>query len=387
MTPMKNSLFAISVNFFAFLIPILSLSSTGLAFPELVRHGYPNCIACHVSPSGGGVLTDYGRSLSKELVSTWSYENEELVGHGLFGKTPDWLQLGGDLNFIQLYNDNDTAIQTRNFWMDNEIETAFHWGRFYLDSNLGIQRGPTGTPNLNNAISSHHYLGYFITDELSVRFGKFYPAYGLNLPNHAAVTRAQLGFDQGDEHLNIEAAYLGEKWDLFITGLLGKADLEGAAIESTDPAIDEHGAALSSSLWLLERFKLGLSFLYGSTDSYHRILSGFYGILKLSQKFYLLTEWDWQSKDDRLSHTEARGFVDYNEFGFEAYKGINLYIVQEEAYMDLNSVLTRDDSYGLGFKFYPRPHFEFQGEYRKERNMAAFMDYADTAFLMAHYYF
>ncbi len=372
----------------AFFILLNSLSLKTFAFPELVRHGYPNCVACHVSPSGGGTLTDYGRSLSKELVSTWSYENEEQFGHGLIGKAPEWLQIGGDLRFIQLYTNNPTATETKNFWMDNELEAGVRFGQFYADSSLGIQRGPASTPHLYDAISSRHFIGYFISDEISVRFGKFLPSYGLNIPNHTALTRDSLGFDQGMEHLNLEASYLGEKFDVFLTALLGKADLEGAAIEfPTDPSLDEHGAALSSSLWLAEKFKVGVSFLYGSSDAYHRLLSGLFGILKLSKKAYLLTEWDWQSKTERIGNIESHGFADYNELGFEAYKGINLYLVEEESYLDFNTTSSRDNSYGVGFKFYPRPHLEFQAEYRKERNMRAFSDYTDSGFLTGHYYF
>ena len=57
------------------------VSGAAQAFPDMIRHGYTNCTACHVSPSGGGVLNAYGRSLSKELISTWSGKNEEGLLH------------------------------------------------------------------------------------------------------------------------------------------------------------------------------------------------------------------------------------------------------------------------------------------------------------------
>ncbi len=378
---MKSLQLALAVGF-------LALTPKAFTFPELAAHGYPNCIACHISPSGGGTMSEYGRSLSKDLLSTWSYENEELFGHGLFAKSPEWLQIGGDFRFVQSYTNDDIKTLTKNFWMQNQIEVGARFGRIYLDSSLAIQRGPSSASHLLELISPRHFIGYFFTDEFSLRFGKFLPAYGLNIPNHLATTRAPLGFNEGMEHLNLEASYLGEKFDVFLTGLLGKGDLEGAAIEFLpDPSLDEHGAALSTSAWLYERFKLGVSLLYGNADAYHRILAGFFGVMKISTNLYLLTEWDWQSKVDRLSNIEARGFVAYNELGFEAYKGINLYFVQEEAYLDLNALSTRVDSFGLGFKFYPRPHLEIQAEYRKERDMRKFSNYYDTGFLIGHYYF
>ncbi len=370
-----------------FLIVIFSaLNSFG--FAELVRHGYPNCIACHVSPSGGGVLTEYGRALSKDLISTWGVENEERLGHGWIAPLPNWLQLGGDLEFIQTYKNNPQVTEAKNFWMENELEAALHFGKFYLDANLGVQRGPANTPHLYDFISSRHFLGYSFTDELSLRFGKFTPAYGLNLANHTAFTRAPLGFDQGMEHLNLESAYLGEKFDFFLTALLGQADVEGAAIESpNDPSLDERGLALSSSRWILEKYKLGVSFLYATANAYRRTLFGFFGTLKLPENFYLLSEWDWQSKTLRDSGQNASGPALYNQLGCEIFKGMNLYFMQEETYLDITSLLSRDESYGAGFRFYPRPHFEFQAEYRREKNMRLFSEFYDGAFIFGHYYF
>jgi len=73
---------------------LASLSATFLffaatvadAFPELTRHGYVSCTACHVSPNGGGAMTPYGRGLSRELLSTWGGTREAEVGHGLLPK-------------------------------------------------------------------------------------------------------------------------------------------------------------------------------------------------------------------------------------------------------------------------------------------------------------
>jgi len=33
------------------------------SFPEMVGKGYNNCLTCHHSPSGGGIVTEYGREL------------------------------------------------------------------------------------------------------------------------------------------------------------------------------------------------------------------------------------------------------------------------------------------------------------------------------------
>ncbi|RYZ63714.1 MAG: hypothetical protein EOP05_23120, partial [Proteobacteria bacterium] len=46
------------------------------AYPDLIRHNYVNCTTCHVSPTGGGAMTEYGRAMSHELLSAWGTERE-----------------------------------------------------------------------------------------------------------------------------------------------------------------------------------------------------------------------------------------------------------------------------------------------------------------------
>ena len=68
------------------------------AYPWMIRHEYNNCIACHVDPSGGGLLTPYGRGQSQVLLST-KYSNEEVnpgkfIFFAGFAELPNSVNLG-----------------------------------------------------------------------------------------------------------------------------------------------------------------------------------------------------------------------------------------------------------------------------------------------------
>ena len=86
-----------SAGLFSFL-----LSPNAFAFVENITHGYVNCTACHVSPAGGGLLNEYGRSLSSELMSTWGWNGAEDPAFGLVKNTKT-ITFGGDFRSIQTY--------------------------------------------------------------------------------------------------------------------------------------------------------------------------------------------------------------------------------------------------------------------------------------------
>lgn len=54
------------------LLPLLAVTAPreAHAYTWMIKHGYPACNACHTDPSGGELLTYYGRVISQEFVST-----------------------------------------------------------------------------------------------------------------------------------------------------------------------------------------------------------------------------------------------------------------------------------------------------------------------------
>lgn len=66
---------------------VLALMCTipALAFPNFVRLGYQQCVTCHISPQGGGLLNAYGRSIDEgESLRRKEYENSKFWGDHLY---------------------------------------------------------------------------------------------------------------------------------------------------------------------------------------------------------------------------------------------------------------------------------------------------------------
>ncbi len=372
--------------YFVVSILIIIGSSFAEAFPEMSRIGYQNCVSCHVSPTGGGVLTPYGRGMASDILSTWHYDGEESIGHGLIknkdGKefqTPDWIQVGGESRWIQTYVDNLQATQRQWFAMQNEIETALKFSNFSIVGNLNIEGGPPNSPDTGLLVSERLFGMFNLTDETYLRAGKYLLPFGIDQANHTSVISKGLGWDEGSESDNFEVGYIGEKYNLILTTDFGRPD--NLSLKS------ERGVALNLAYNLQTTHKLGWSTFSGNSNDNTRLVTGPYAILGFFRKLVLLSQFDMQFKDSKdPAVSEQRGFVVFNRLQYEVVKGLHPYVIHQIAYPNSSTVTSRYDSYGGGLMWFPRPHFEFWAEWDKERNIAVSPSYTDSAWLVLHYY-
>ena len=362
-----------SLLYLLFFILFAGHSEPANAFSEMVRHGYINCISCHVSPTGGGVLTPYGRELSKELLSTWGKDGENNFLYGAV-KTPEWLNLGGDIRAIQTYLDTPTIREGRFIWMQADLEAALNFAKWAFVATFG--RDEIQKKN----ISRRHYVIFRPSDVVSIRLGKFGTSYGLNIPEHTSLIKRGLGFDQGSETYDAELSFIAEDMSLFFTGLAGRHD---------DNTLDrDRGFAFKAEYNFSDRYKFGASY-YNGTNSYsRRQLFGLHGIFGFTEHFFLLSEVDIQSQNAVAPNSEEKwGIADYQKLGYEVHQGVILFFVAEWSKLRLKEVDSAKDSYGLGLQWFPRPHIEAVGIWQKQRALVSGPNYFDAASLYLHYYF
>ncbi|MCM2277908.1 MAG: hypothetical protein NDJ89_07505 [Oligoflexia bacterium] len=345
------------------------------AFPELVRHNYANCTACHVSPTGGGVLTAYGRELSNEVLSKWGREGE---GRFLWGrvKPPEWLELGGDFRTLNLKQESSTGTRGRTVLMQADLEAAISYKALSLVGTYGIQDQAVYPED--RFLSRRHYGVFRFNDEVSLRAGRFMQAFGINVPDHAIFTRQGLGWDQGSESYNVEVSYLGERYNLYVTGVLSRPDI--------DSRLREKGGSGSASVFLGNRYKLGASYFYGTSYNANRHVFGPFLVMGFTPRFFLLSELDFQRSFARTAVRPEWGFVNYQRLDYEVTQGLHVFLIQQFSKLNFSRVATQKDAYGAGVQFFPRPHFELLAGWERRRTVALSQAYFDWLYLSLHFY-
>jgi hypothetical protein len=347
------------------------------SFPENFRHGYSNCTTCHMSPTGGGLLSAYGRELSKEVQSTSSGENEHRFLY--FLNTPEWLDLGGDLRSVQTFKNTPKVIEAKYILMQADVEGAATYKDLVVAASFGVD---TAERPIDDVLSRRHYLMYRLGENITLRAGRFMRAYGIGIPDHTAFIKQNLGFNQGQETYNFEGSLITENWNLHLTGSAGRPD--------SSKVTSEKGISLSTWWLPLENLKFGPSFLYGTNTSASRTLYGLQAIYTAFKKFTFLTEWDLQSRKIKSGKAnllnQNLGFATFNRAGYEVFQGFQPFLVAEASKLNFRNSKSLQRSFGLGFQFFPRPHLDLQLQYLKQQRLSAGNAYEDYVNMVFHFY-
>ena len=354
-----------------FLLSLLVLCSLKtFAFPEAVRFGYNNCQACHVSPSGAGLLTGYGRNLSSEVLNTWGTEKDT----GVFWRAVDresyekYVLVGGDIRAVQLYQDTPQATTGRFAKMQAYLALGFIYETWGGVANIGEIQDEGWAPNSNS-----FYGLYRPRDEFTVRAGRFIPQYGLYEPNHDAYVKSFMGLGFGGNRDTLEIQWTDEKWTFNFS--------RAQEFQKDDPEISIDSQVQYS---FLERFKVAANAWQSHTSSLMRTVSGFWAILGFTKNIFWITEADWQAQ--RINDSDTNSFASYNKAGYTLMKGLDLFILSEHLQTDISDSGTITDRNGVGVQFYPVAHVELSGAWTKQKTYTPKTQEADYAWILFHYY-
>lgn len=356
-----------------FLIILLN-SLVAVAFPEMIRHHYVNCGACHVNQNGGGLINAYGRTISAEVLSTWGKENEARAFYSIDPEKIPWLNVGGDVRSVQSQFENETVSQARHIWMEANIQVAAQLNTFTFFTNIG--KVEQANQSLKTELNKY-YVSFQQSDELSFRVGKYIPVYGINLPQHNFYIKQNLQLGPGTERTVADVQWNGENYNF----------LAGVSKSASHSAVRDEETAFNAQVQknINDKHKVGVSYWYGEATRYRKFNVGAHAVSGWSEKFYSLFEIDsvW-SKDN--NDVETKSIAELVKLGYEFYKGVHLQMVQEH-FQSSSATSTKTESLGIGMAWYPRPHFEFETLYSKRVKQATTTSNEDSAYLLLHYYF
>jgi hypothetical protein len=343
-----------------------ALASSATAEPKFLSKQYTRCTTCHVSPTGGGLLSAYGRSLSHRELSTTGAPmpahgdmepkpGEESFLWGALGESLGPLQLGVELRPSRLHYSFLGTSTDRNLLMNADVHASFKAKDWLFYGQLGRELEQDGF----TLDSSEYWAGYQPAEGLGFRAGRYLPAYGVRFADHTSYNRSFLGLAQYDQIYGLEVSHTRGRYLTQVSVGPGRAE----------SVIDDDGRSAFTATGRFQvdlgsRTTMAASGLYrGESDVEPRLGSAglAFGVAPTSR----LTTWT-QVDGQFREGASATSYVLVNETSLEVYRGIWLTVTPQArlgggAVSDLLRL-------GVGTVILPRTHFNVNVNYYRDRN-------------------
>jgi len=353
--------------------PILTLSVLGLAAaaapvpaePIFLSRQYTRCTNCHYSPTGGGLLTPYGRSLSREELSTFGSSGgskpqgrEQQFLFGVLGSATGPLSLGIDLRPSRLRFDFGDLTTTRSLLMNADLTAALRHGHWTFYGQLGRQ--PRGDDP--RVASFEHWVGYQSERGLGFRAGRFLPAYGVRLADHTSFTRARLDLDNEDQVYALELSYKSDRYLAQLSVGPGRADDVDDAERRAFTATGRLQYDLTSRAVLVAS---GLFRDASELDPRRGATGLALGVAPVKH----LTLWTEADVQFREGPSGGHAYTLLGEAAFEAYRGLWIKFFPQlvSQFGDAKAGTLR---LGVGLNWLPRTHWNVVASYYDDRDRA-----------------
>ena len=249
------------------------------ALPNMVRLGYPNCVSCHVTPQGGGLLNTYGKGID----AAQSWRAEEYKPSSL--RLAEFLRAGGrveqDLRIV-------TSEQVNA--VPNGPLTGLNRSRFFYRNVTNLGKGFRASaiisgepmPALRKAkpydsavtpgglFVASAMLSYRPKEGMELGVGRDMLPQGLIIPDQTTYIKARNRLGYYDVPLQAKAFFWGKRW-------LVAPFAFAPSYRELRPA-RESGGGLMAEADLLGKGKtiVGVNALRGSDHLGHRAMTGVY---------------------------------------------------------------------------------------------------------------
>jgi hypothetical protein len=227
----------------------------------MIRHDYAGCNMCHADPSGGGLLTAYGRAQGEVLLRTrYGFEKESddpgKMAQFLFGAVPlpESLLLGGDFRVMQLHVEVPGSPSTDQLiWMQADLEGQWSIDRVHLNGSIGyVPQGdlPASLTHTSqqNLVSRVHWVGVDVDEDKRwmLRAGRMNLPFGIRSVEHTLWVRTLTQTDtDATQEDGFSIAFNGTGWRGEAMGIAGNFLVSPAAYRERGYAAFVEWAPLS----------------------------------------------------------------------------------------------------------------------------------------------
>lgn len=263
------------------LLVLVTWTGRANAYPWMIRHEYSGCTPCHADPSGGGLLTAYGRAQSALLLETqWKRVSEEQEPPRSTGflwgawQPPEWLLIGGFSRTALLHSRWPGHTDTRTLGMQYDLAAGLRTGALRAAASIGYvpRNGQaiavTTNGNDANLVSREHWIGFAFGDESGLlRAGRMNLPFGIRNIEHTTWVRNSTRTDINDaQQHGIAAAWSSEHFRTEAMVILGNYQINPDRYR-------ERGYAGFFELLVSRRAAVGVSSLitHSSRDRFLRV--------------------------------------------------------------------------------------------------------------------
>ena len=333
---------------------VAALARSASAEPMFLSKNETRCTSCHYSPTGGGLLTPYGRLQSRQTLSTTSGDSERFLW-GAFGDALGPVDLGITTRPTYLNVSFPGGESNRFLLMNADLLGAVQAKGWTLYGEVGRRPDAVG----GDIYSYEYWVGKQLSTQWAVRGGRFLPAYGIRFADHTSYNRATLGFDKYDQVLGAEVSHTTERSVVQVSAGPGRAE---AVLNETGK--NPFTATTRAQFDLNSKNVLVGSGLYRS-ESENDVSNGMAGVAYGFSPWSRLTIW---TEADARFRDEDNGtsLVFVNETSVEAFRGIWLKFSPQ--FRGESGTVAGVLRYKFEANILPRTHWNVDVAYYRDQN-------------------
>lgn len=317
-------------------VTALSAPREAQAYPWMVHHTYTSCAQCHVDPSGGGVMTEYGRAQGEILLRTHYKPMEGDAGSikdFMFGavKLPQNVQLQADVRGLMI---PDPAA-FRAVLMQADLRGAVQFGPVSASASLGAVSAGARPAQVTggdtwNLVSREYWVGVNAGKNWMIRAGRMNLPFGLRTEDHILDVRQATRTNTNDQQQTGVSVFFGSrKWRAEIMGIAGNFQVRPDSFR-------ERGYSLYAAFTPKSSLEIGVSSLLSAAQTdletskqRTRLAEGIFARWAPVPELALMAEADLLL-DSQEKSAFTPGFVSTLIADYEPVQGLHLQAIGEQ---------------------------------------------------------